>query len=497
VTRKQKRSPRPAPTEARRRHEAGADAARHAAVDVVQRTLDGAYLATTLGAVLDASGLEGAARSFVTDVAYGCVRHLPYLDAALAPSLRDPQRLPPRVRAALRLGAYELLIRHTPPHAAVHAWVEVVKAEAPGLAGLANAVLRKVRPPAAAAPSEAAGAPGAAEATGARGAAEAAGAPGPAEAPAFDEGPEGVAARALRYALPTWLWRRFVAAMGPVAASRAAAGMLEPEPLWLTAFAPDAAARLEAEGCEVAAGPIGTPDERPAGVRFVPVSLRVRSPVPLARLEAYRAGSVQPQNPAALAAALLLGAEPGERVLDLASGRGVKSAVLAALGARVVAVERDARRSRAADANLARLGLAVEHVTGDLLEPLTLPPAERVLLDAPCSGTGTLRGHPEIKLRLDEEGVGRLAEAQRVMLAHAAALVRPGGTLVYAVCSLTPEEGPAVVAGLLAERPDFEPFPFELPVPSVAAGPGRFVLPVAGLDGFYLARLRRRDAPAD
>lgn len=478
MTRKQKRSPPPAPTEARRRHEAGADAARHAAVDIVQRTLDGAYLASTLGAVLDASALEGAARSFVTDVTYGCVRHLPYLDAALAPSLRDPQRLPPRVRAALRLGAYELLIRHTPPHAAVHAWVEVVKTEAPGLAGLANAVLRKLRPPAAAAPSEEAGAPGAVVAA------------------AQDDGPERVAAEALRYALPTWLWRRFVAAMGAVAASRAAAGMLEPEPLWLTAFAPDAAARLEAEGCEVAAGPIETPDERATVARFVPVSLRVRSPVPLARLEAYRAGSVQPQNPAALAAALLLGAGSGERVLDLASGRGVKSAVLAALGARVVAVERDARRSRAAEANLARLGLAVEHVTADLLEPLTLPPAERVLLDAPCSGTGTLRGHPEIKLRLSEEGIERLAEAQRVMLAHAAAVVRPGGTLVYAVCSLTPDEGPAVVAGLLAERPDFEPFPFEPPVPSVAAGPGRFVLPVAGLDGFYLARLRRRDAPA-
>src|SRR5690606_8476084 len=199
-----------------------------------------------------------------------------------------------------------------------------------------------------------------------------------------------------------------------------------------------------------------------------------------------------PQNPASLFAALLLGVRPGDAALDLAAGQGIKSAVLAAQGADVTAVEIDPRRSRAAEANLRRLGLAVRHVVADLQDPPPLEPAPRVLLDAPCSGSGTLRGHPEIKLRLDERQVAWLAANQRAMLGRAADLVAPGGTLVYAVCSLTPDEGPEVVADLLSRRDDVTPEPFDPPVASVAAGAGRFLLPVDGLDGFYLARLRRR-----
>ena len=426
------------------------------------RTLEGAYLAPTLGTALDEAGLHGAPRSFVTDLAYGSVRHLAYLDAALAPRLQDPRRLPPRVLAALRLGVYELLIRGTPRHAAVHAWVDVVKAHAPGLAGLTNAVLRRVEPP-----------------------------------------PEAAHDEPVRFALPAWLWDRFVEALGSGAAAQAAAGMLEPEPLWLTAFTADVAERMRAEGCEVGVGPVAAPGPDEALVagerrvqgdarRDAPRSLRVRCPMPLDRVAAYRDGAIQPQNPASLFAALLLGVRPGDAALDLAAGQGIKSAVLAAQGADVTAVEIDPRRSRAAEANLRRLGLAVRPVVADLQDPPPLEPAPRVLLDAPCSGSGTLRGHPEIKLRLDERQVARLAANQRAMLGRAADLVAPGGTLVYAVCSLTLDEGPEVVADLLSRRDDLTPEPFDPPVASVAAGAGRFLLPVDGLDGFYLARLRRR-----
>lgn len=440
------REPRRAPTNDRGPARPHADPARRAAVEVVLRTLEGAYLAPTLGAVLDQSGLEGAPRSHVTDLAYGCLRHLAILDRALAPKLAHADRLPPRVLAALRLGAYELLIRGTPRHAAVHAWVDVVKAHSPGLAGLTNAVLRRLEPPA-----DDAGDP------------------------------------ASRYALPAWLWQRFVRALGDEAAARSAAGMLEPEPLWLTAFTEDAAALLEADGCELGEGPVAAAD----GVLR---SVRVRCGLPLDRTKAYRAGLVQPQNPASLFAALLVGAATGETVLDLASGQGIKSAVLAAQGARVTAVEVDRRRSRAAEANLRRLGRdggQVRHVVADLLGAPALEPANRVLLDAPCSGTGTLRGHPEIKLRLGEREVTQMADRQRGMIARAAELLAPDGTLVYAVCSLTPEEGPEVVASLLAQRPDIRPAPFDPPTASVAAGAGRFILPVDGLDGFFLARLHR------
>jgi 16S rRNA (cytosine967-C5)-methyltransferase len=439
----------------RRRPRRSTDPARQAAVEVVLRTLEGAYLAPTLGAALDDAGLEGAPRSFVTDLAYGSVRYLAFLDAALAPRLEDPRRLPPRVLAALRLGAYELLIRGTPRHAAVHAWVDVVKTHAPGLAGLTNAVLRRVEPP-----------------------------------------PHAAEDDSVRFSLPGWLWQRFVQALGTEAA-QAAAGMLEPEPLWLTAFTATAAAQVRADGCEVGDGPVaspssGEPHDGGEERRDVPRSLRVRCPMPLDRVAAYREGAVQPQNPASLFAALLLGARPGDVALDLAAGQGIKSAVLAAQGADVTAVEIDPRRSRAAEANLRRLGLAVRHVVADLLDPPPFEPAPRVLLDAPCSGSGTLRGHPEIKLRLDEPQVARLATNQRAMLARAADLVAPGGTLVYAVCSLTPEEGPEVVADLLSRRDDLTPEAFDAPVASVASGAGRFLLPVDGLDGFYLARLRRR-----
>jgi len=429
------------------------------------RTLAGEFLAPTLRNVLDASDLEGMDRSQVTDLAYGAVRRLQQLDAHLAHGLKQPAKLPPRVLNALRLGVLELLYRHTPAHAAVSEWVEVVKAEAPGLAPLANAVLRGV------------------ERRAAKGG-----------APPTDP--------LQRFSLPHWLWREFTAALGPTAAVDAADGMLEPEPLWLTALTPGAVASLHADGCEVS--------ELIPGAQS-PASLRVRSPMPLDLLAAFQGGLVQPQNPASLQVALALGAAAGEVVFDLASGRGIKSAVLAASGARVTGVELVKRRARAAEANLERLRLAVKHVHADLVAPDSAALLERVaqangwaeprradavLLDAPCSGTGTLRGHPEIKLRRKQADLAELAAAQSAMLANAAALVAPGGRLLYAVCALTNAEGPEVVDRFLAEHPDYASEPVATGLAQVqpagtGPGTGAFVVPVDGLDGFYLALLRR------
>lgn len=449
-------------------------AARLAAVEVVGRALAGEYLAPTLSEVLDASTLEGRDRSLATELSYGAVRRLSQLDAALAPFLKAPNKLPPRVLLALRLGAYELLQRGTPAYAAVSAWVEIVKRDTPSLVGLANAVLRRV------------------------GRAAEAGR----HLSTFDD-----------HALPPWLLERFVTALGEDAARRAAAGMLNSEPFWLTAFSAEAVEVLEADGCDVTPGPElvnlapGADDHAPGvgppGLDR-PRSLAIRSPLPLARLEAYRRGLVQPQNPSSLYVATLLtdaarAGPPEERVIDLASGHGVKAAVLAASGARVVAVERSAKRSRAAATNLRRLGLEVEHVVADLtgtpLDELLGSvggEAAKVLLDAPCSGTGTLRGNPEIKLRLTQGDVAALAVTQAAMLDTAAALVSPGGRLVYAVCSLTPEEGPDQIQAFLERHEGYtarDPTP---PLPHVSGPVGCFILPVDGLDGFFISILERQ-----
>ncbi len=442
--------------------DAASGSAREVALAVLVRCLGGAYLSRALHEAVDASGLEGQDRSLVADLAYGTVRRLLALDARLAPYLAEPSKLPAAVRAALRLGAYELLVRATPPYAAVSAWVEVSKGASPRHASLVNAVLRRL---AREAPTDAG-----ARTTG-------------------EPDPE----RDL--SLPVWLYESFASALGADRAAAAAEAMLEPEPLWLTALRPEAEPSLVAQGCEVRPGP---ELRMPVGVAATdwPRSLSVRSPVPLAQLRAFRHGLVQPQNPSSLYAARLLGAREGELVYDLAAGHGVKTATLAASGARVVAVELSDKRARLARRNLERLGLAVEHVVADLTSGWPPPgarPGDRVLLDAPCSGTGTLRGNPEIKLRLTPVDVERLAGLQGEMLAAAARAVRPGGTLLYAVCSLTSEEGPRQVEAFLDAHPEFAAQ--DVPTaahPFTPAGVGAYLLPVGGLDGFYLARLERR-----
>lgn len=410
-------------------------------LDGVQRR--GAAAVAALDRALD--GVDpGPDRALITDVAYGTLRWLPALDAALDARLADARALPAVVRDALRAGAFERLVRGTPAHAAVHAWVDEVK-RLPGpparLAGLVNAVLRRV---------------------------DLADADGP---------PAGVG-------LPGPLWAHLAAALG-AHAEDAARAMLQPEPLWVTAYGDDALELLRAEGAEGTPGPL-------------PGTWAVRPGRPLGALTAFRRGAIQPQNPTSAAVVRALGDVAGRRVLDVGSGHGVKAAQLAAAGAFVEAVEVDPRRSEAGRRNLARLGLHARHHVADATAPLTaIPAVDAALLDAPCSGTGTLRGHPEIKLRWTPDDARRAAARQRAMLASVAERVRPGGVLVYAVCALGLEEGPEVVAAFLAEHPGWRAVPPPVPLASVPASVGAWLLPSpAGLDGFYLARLERdaRDA---
>lgn len=405
--------------------------ARALAVRVLTRVLAGeTFAAPALDAALSAARLPARDAGLATHLVYGTLRYAPLLDAALAPLLRGETH--PKTRALLLAGTFERLVLGTPAHAVVSEYVNVARLARLAPPGLVNAVLRRV------------------------------------ERPAGTE--------ATRYALPTWLMDAFRAAYGEQAGA-VLESQLQPQPLWLSLSEAGARA-LEAEGSVVDPGPNGVD--------------RVALARPLRETAAYRQGQAQPINPASLSVVDALGDVTGQRVLDLAGGAGVKAAMLAARGARVTSVDVAARKHEAARTNLRRLGLTADFLTHDLTAPLDLPPAPRVLLDAPCTGTGTLRAHPEIKLRLTPQVVGEMAALQARMLPQAAALTQPGGVLVYSVCSVTPQEGPQVVRDFLAAHPEFVPEPLpELGLPTVPAGAGVLTVPEAGVDGFFIARLRR------
>ena len=346
-------------------------------------------------------------------------------------------RAPPDgVRHVLRLGAAGLLLLDTPPHAAVGTAVDLArKRKLAPFAGLVNAVLRRVA----------------------------------AEGPAVLEELDGP-----RLDTPAWLWASWGAEARAIAEAHAAEA-----PLDLTI----------APGAEAPEGGVALPT---GSVRF-PAGTRVQE------LAGFDEGRFWVQDAAAALPARLLAAQPGERVADLCAAPGGKTAQLAAAGAEVFAVERDPGRIRRLNENLSRLGLAVDVAQADVLE--WQPPAllDAVLLDAPCSATGTIRRHPDVQRLRRPKDVTELAAAQGRMLAAAARMLRPGGRLLYAVCSLQPEEGAAVVAdpgryGLRADpftADEFAAFPeARTPAGHLRTHPGLW-RDRGGVDGFFAARLVR------
>ncbi len=208
------------------------------------------------------------------------------------------------------------------------------------------------------------------------------------------------------------------------------------------------------------------------------------------------------QDAAAALPARLVGAVAGQRVADLCAAPGGKTAQLAAAGASVTAVDRAPARLNRLRENLTRLSLQAELVCADV-EEWQAEPFDAVLLDAPCSSTGTIRRHPDIPWLKHASDIIKLADFQRRLIDRAVALTKPGGTLVYCTCSLEPEEGENIIAALLAREPgvrrapiaagevfgrsefltkdgDLRTLPCHFPDPD-----SRF----AGVDGFYAARL--------
>lgn len=403
----------------------------------MRRVHRGAFAAPTLASTLAQSSLSAQDRGFVSALVYGSLRYELALDAQLKPYLKRPEKLPHSVRDSLRLGAYERLYREAPKRAVVHSWVEIVKRHEPKLAGLVNAVLQRVE---------------------------------------ARDLPLATAA-----GLPTWLVEAWLEQFGEALTARMLEDCNQENRLWLRLFSEHASSSLGHQGCVLEAGPLpGT------------IALKLPANLSLQDTLAYQKGWIQPQNPASVLVAENVAAAPGERVLDLASGNGIKAAILAAAGAEVTCVELHPGKLGQAAKNLGRLGLKAAAIAHDLRHKLDLPAAPKVLLDAPCSGTGTLRAHPELRSRVSEEEVAALAALQRTMLDSAAPLVAPGGTLHYAVCALTPAEGPEQAQAFLQRHPQFTPEHPQLALPTQSDALGQTILPLNALDGFYLAVFRRR-----
>ncbi len=207
------------------------------------------------------------------------------------------------------------------------------------------------------------------------------------------------------------------------------------------------------------------------------------------------------QDAAAALPVRLLGDVTGQTVFDLCAAPGGKTAQLAAAGANVFAIDNDAIRLERVRENLQRLGLNAQRVTADATRWSPPQTADAILLDAPCTATGTIRRRPDIARHRTPDDVARLANLQSALLDHAAAMLRPGGLLVYATCSLQPEEGPDRIAALRNDGAPFESVPIQpnevCGLESAITQDGNLrTLPSfwadrGGLDGFFIARLRR------
>jgi 16S rRNA (cytosine967-C5)-methyltransferase len=235
------------------------------------------------------------------------------------------------------------------------------------------------------------------------------------------------------------------------------------------------------------------------GESLIPGHVRLPAGSRVTTLEGYEEGAFWVQDIAASLPARLLGPGEGRTALDLCAAPGGKTMQLAAAGWRVTAIDLSESRLARLRENLARTSLNADVRVADAAE-FAGGPFDAVLLDAPCSATGIFRRHPDVLYRASERVIRERAELQRALLAHAASLVKPGGRLVYAVCSLEAGEGEAVADGLLASASDFAALPVtadELPSGIAPDAAGRVrIRPGAlaeqgGADGFFIARLER------
>ena len=409
--------------------------ARRVAHEVLLRVFEeGAYADRAFRAAAERAGLDARDRAFAMQLAYGTVQRARTLDHAIETLARRPVRkLDPPVRAALRLGAYQLVYASgVPAHAAANESVELVRA-----AGLeravpfANAVMRRL-------------------ADGIHDLLATLGDATPAKA-------------ALRHSYPDWIVETFWREHGREAALALIETQNEPPPTVV---------RMTPRAGDL-------PGERDPDL---PRALAVGR-IPDGWIER---GLAWPQSRGSQLAGAAVGAEPGERILDLCAAPGGKATQLAEVAAEVVAVEKHEGRARELAANVARLGLAnVTVVNEDALAlPASLTAFDRVLVDAPCSGLGVLASRPDLRWRAEP-----LPDLQRRLLDVAVERTRPGGSVTYAVCTLHEAENEDVVDALGLDADDLGA---EWPSYRHPRRP-RFLLTLPHVhrtSGFFVARMR-------
>jgi len=447
--------------------------ARRLALEVVTRvTGDEAWAPQVLDAALRARKLDDREASFATRLAYGTVEMLASIDEALLSLADRPGRIRPRVMNALRVTAYELLWLETPAAVAVDQGVQMVRAKDPHAAGFANALLRRLAE----------------------------------RAPTFPWGdPESdLAALARLTGFPFATAEYLVAQLGIDAARTFMSASAEPAPLYLAlnSFA-------------------GEETESLTALRSAGAEPEVIEPVGCVRCGAPRAaltsdvvvrGLALVCDASAQVVASLPAGLGGGHIVDIGAGRGTKSALVmvaaarADVSARLTAVDLHGWKIEALRARMLELRVpGVEAAVADATDPEALlaavpDRADVVLVDAPCSGTGTLRRHPEKRWRFKSSDVAAISALQTRILAAASVLVRPGGFMVYSTCSVLPAENMGVVSPFLGrnEGSEFEIVGLRELLPEgfrrfvTAEGYFQSMPEPDGPDGHFAVVLRRR-----
>lgn len=391
-------------------------------------------------------------RAFAQLLASTVIRQAGVLQAVVASFLEKPlSEKHAEVGIVLLSGAAQLLFLATPPHAAISLAVDHSRLVPGGarLDKLVNAVLRKV---------------------------------------ARDGAAHLAGLDAVKVNVPHWMWKRWHDAYGEATARKIAEASLAEAAL-------DVSVKADAAGWA----------EKLGGTVLPTGSVRLAAGGRIEDLPGFQDGAWWVQDMAAALPARLLGNVTGLKVADLCAAPGGKTAGLAAAGARVTAVDISESRLLRVAENLKRLKLEAELVATDICARAPPEPFDAVLLDAPCTATGTIRRHPDIVRLKRESDVAALAAIQSKMLDRASAMVKPGGLLVFCTCSLEPEEGVNQIEQLLGRDPTLSRVPISAselngdPVWITADGDLRTLpfhavgadVPITGLDGFFAARLRK------
>lgn len=419
---------------------------------------------------LKGDGLKGPDRGLFTELVYGTLRRQGTLDHIISTFSTTPlAKLERAVVLLLRLGLYQLFyLDRIPVSAAVNETVNLAKEAAPRAAGFINAVLRSAD----------------------RGR-ESIGYPDPSKEPA--------AYLATRYSHPRWIAEGWLSKLGFAEAEELARLMSSPPPFTIRAnrlkiSREQLAKVLQEEGLSV------------APCNYAPDGMVITSGASLPQLESFSGGLFSVQDEASQLAALLLSPEPGEAILDLCAAPGGKATYLAELtgnrGA-ILACDRNPRKLEQVREAAGRLGITtLSTMALDAVKPLPKLPAgqfDRILVDAPCSGLGVIHRNPEGKWWKEPSDPERLSLTQRAIITNAAAVLKPGGLLLYSTCSTSIEENELVIDNFINEHGDFVVEPVSRILPLLAAmetdrGFFRSWPHRHGMDGFFAARLRKKPA---